>query len=80
MYLGHLDMVKMSLFDPYPSDGDNVLRSDESSSSTARCVRLVPQPPANVPLFVFTVYEFRCVRLSVCKDQCSQMYMWRSPG
>ena len=69
MYLGHLDMVKMSLFDPYPSDGDNVLWSDESSSSTA-----------NVPLFVFTVYEFRCVRLSVCKDQCSQMYMWRSPG
>ncbi|KAL5502434.1 hypothetical protein EMCRGX_G009205 [Ephydatia muelleri] len=39
VYLCHLDMVKMSLFDPYPSDGDNVLWSDESSSSTARYAR-----------------------------------------
>ena len=29
---------------------------------------------------MFTVYEFVCVRLSVCKDQCSQMCTWRSPG
>ena len=35
----------MSLFDPYPSDGDSVLWSDESSSSTARYARLVPPPP-----------------------------------
>ncbi|KAL5501987.1 hypothetical protein EMCRGX_G008672 [Ephydatia muelleri] len=40
VYLGHLDMVKMSLFDPYPSDGDSVLWSDESFSSTARYARL----------------------------------------
>ena len=45
VYLGNLDMVKMSLFDPYPSDGDSVLWSDESSSSTARYARLVPSPP-----------------------------------
>ena len=45
VYLGHLDMVKMSLFDPYPSDGDSVLWSDESFSSTARYARLVPSPP-----------------------------------
>ena len=44
VYLGHLDMVKMSLFDPYPSDGDSVLWSDESSTSTARYARLVPPP------------------------------------
>ena len=47
VYLCHLDMVKMSLFDPYPSDGDNVLWSDESSSSTARYARLVPPPPSS---------------------------------
>ena len=47
VYLGHLDMVKMSLFDPYPSDGDSVLWSDESSSSTARYARLVPSPSSH---------------------------------
>ena len=26
------------------------------------------------------MYEFVCVRLSVCKDQCSQMCTWKSPG
>ena len=47
VYLGHLDMVKMSLFDPYPSDGDSVLWSDESSSSTARYARFVPSPSSH---------------------------------
>ena len=43
----------MSLFDPYPSDGDSVLWSDESSSSTARYARLVPPPPPVMKYVLF---------------------------
>ena len=55
VYLGHLDMVKMSLFDHYPSDGDSVLWSDESSSSTARYATLVPSPSSVLILWVWLV-------------------------